>query len=171
LTGNYYGTVNKWFAPLLLANLNAYVLDYSARQKVQGQHLNFYIVEQLPLVPAESFSRHFGAKTAEQIIREDVVRLTYTSKDMAGFARDQGYTGRPFQWDEEDRLRRRARLDALFFHLYGLDREAADYVLGTFPIVKREEEARYNGRYRSRDLILGYMAALAAARPDAEVAG
>ena len=38
-------------APLVLANLNALVLDYVARQKVQGQHLNLYIVEQLPVVP------------------------------------------------------------------------------------------------------------------------
>ena len=98
--------------------------------------------------------------------------MSYTAHDMASFARDQGYDGPPFQWDEEDRLRRRrARLDALFFHLYGLDRDAADYVLGTFPIVKREEEQRWGGRFRSRDLILGYMAALAAGAPDAEVAG
>ncbi|HEY6432006.1 MAG TPA: hypothetical protein VIZ17_08480 [Acetobacteraceae bacterium] len=68
-------------------------------------------------------------------------------------------------------MRRRARLDALFFHLYGLDRDAADYVLGTFPIVQREERARYDGRFRSRDLILGYMAALAAGHPDAGVEG
>ena len=43
-------------------------------------------------------------------------------------------------------------------------------MLGTFPIVRREEEARW-GRFRSRDLILGYMAALAAGAPDAAVAG
>ena len=49
--------------------------------------------------------------------------------------------------------------DALFFHLYGIDRDTADYILGTFPIVRREEEQRYGGRFRSRDLILGYMAA------------
>jgi len=64
---------------------------------------------------------------------------------MAPFARDQAYDGPPFRWDEEDRLRRRARLDAVFFHLYGLDREAADYILGTFPIIRREEEQRYAG--------------------------
>jgi hypothetical protein len=69
-----------------------------------------------------------------------VLHLSYTADDMGAFARDQGYDRPPFRWDEEDRLRRRARLDALFFHLYGLDREAADYVLGTFPIVSREED-------------------------------
>jgi hypothetical protein len=72
---------------------------------------------------------------------------------------------------EEDRLRRRARLDAVFFHLYSLDRNAAEYILGTFPIVRREEEQRWNGRFRSRDLILGYMNALAAGAPDAPVDG
>jgi hypothetical protein len=81
---------------------------------------------------------------------------------MTAFARDQGYEGAPFAWQDDDRLRRRARLDAIFFHLYGLERDAVQYVLWTFPIVQREEEERYNGRFRSRELILGYMAALAA---------
>jgi hypothetical protein len=154
---------------LLLANLNAIALDYVVRQKMQATTLNLYIVEQLPFVPGENFARRFGAKTAEEIIREDVLRLTYTAHDMKGFAADLGHAGPPFAWDEEDRLRRRARLDALFFHLYGLDRDDAEYVLSTFPIVAREETGRF-GRFRSRDLILGFMAALAAGKPDAEIA-
>jgi hypothetical protein len=157
--------------PIILGNFNSFIFDFVARQKIQGNHLNFYIVEQLPIVPAEGYDRRFGTKTAEEIVRDDVLHLTYTAHDMSAFARDQGYDGPPFVWDEEDRLRRRARLDALFFHLYGLERETAEYVLSTFPIVRREEEARYAGRFRSRDLILGYMAALAAGAPDAQVAG
>jgi hypothetical protein len=159
------------FAPLMSANLASIVLDYIARQKVHGTSINRYIFEQLPVVPPGAFTRPFGPRTAEDIIREDVLHLTYTAHDMEPFARDQGYDGPPFQWDEEDRLRRRARLDAVFFHLYGLDRDEAGYVLSTFPIVKREEEARFQGRFRSRDLILAYMAALAAGAPDANVAG
>ena len=161
----------KALFPLMLANLNAFVLDYVARQKVQGQHLNAYILEQLPIIPPDAYARPFGPRTAEDIIREDVLHLTYTAHDMAPFARDQGYAGPPFAWDEEDRLRRRARLDAVFFHLYGVNRDDAEYILSTFPIVKREEERRYAGRFRSRDLILAYMNALAAGAPDARVAG
>ena len=35
-------------AAILLANFNAVPFDYVARQKIQGQHLNWFIVEQLP---------------------------------------------------------------------------------------------------------------------------
>ena len=162
-------------APLVLSNLNATPLDYVARQKVQGQHLNWYIVEQLPVVPPERYeSVRFGPKTAAEIVRDAVLELTYTAHDMAPFARDLGYVDEagavkpPFRWDEERRLRLRARLDAVFFHLYGVtDRDDVRYVYSTFPIVERQETRDY-GRYRSRDLCLAYLNALAAGRPDAE---
>jgi predicted small lipoprotein YifL len=160
----------RLFAPLLVANLNALVLDFVARQKVQATNLNLYILEQLPVVPLSGLARRFGTKTAEQIVRDDVLALTYTAHDLAAFAADTGHTGPPFRWNAEDRLRRRARLDALFFHLYGLNAGDADYVMGTFPIVRQQEEATY-GRFRTRELVLNYMAALAAGNPDANVAG
>jgi hypothetical protein len=42
------------------------------------------------------------------------------------------------------------------------------YIYSTFPIVEREEMAAY-GRYRSCDLCLANMSALAAGDPDAEI--
>ena len=98
-----------------------------------------------------------------------VLRLTYTAHDMTPFARDLEYDGPPFTWDEKERRHLRARLDALYFHLYGLDREDADYVLSTFPIVRREDEAAF-GSYRTRDLVLAYMNALAAGDTETDVA-
>ena len=50
----------KRFAPLLLANLNSLAFDFVARQKVQGQHLNWYIVEQLPVIAPERFEASIG---------------------------------------------------------------------------------------------------------------
>ena len=160
---------------LLAANLNATIFDFVARQKVQGQTLNLFIVEQLPVVPPEHYEAvRFGSKTAAEIVREAVLELTYTANDMAPFARDLGhvaYTGAvrpPFPWDEERRLRLRAKLDAIFFQLYGVtDRDDVRYVYSTFPIVERQETEAYGG-YRSRDLCLAYLNALAAGRPDAE---
>ena len=160
---------------LLAGNLNATVFDFVTRQKVQGQTLNLFIVEQLPVVPPERYERvRFGPKTAAEIVREAVLELTYTANDMAPFARDLGYVDEagavkpPFRWDEERRLRLRAKLDAVFFHLYGVtDRDDVRYVYSTFPIVERQETSKY-GRFRSRDLCLAYLNALSAGRPDAE---
>ena len=98
-----------------------------------------------------------------------MLRLTYTAHDMAPFARDLGYHGPPFVWNQEERRHLRARLDALYFHLYGLSREDASYVLDTFPIVRKQDEAAF-GRYRTRDLILAYMNALAAGDTETVVA-
>ncbi len=161
----------KASTPLLVGNLGALVLDYVARNKVQSTHLNSYILEQLPLVPRDGFTRRFGPLSAEQIVRREVLALSYTAHDLTPFARDQGYNGEPFAWDEEDRLRRRALLDAVFMLLYGLDREAAGYVLNTFLIVRRQEEERPGKRYRTRDLVLRYMAALEAGNPDVKMEG
>ena len=47
----------------------------------------------------------------------------------------------------------RAELDAAIFHLYGVSREDTDYILDTFPIVRRKDEAQY-GEYRTKRLIL-----------------
>ena len=66
-----------------------------------------------------------------------------------------------FAWDEEERRHLRARLDALYFILYGLSRDDAAYVMETFPIVRREDEAAF-GSFRTRDLVLAYMNALSA---------
>ena len=83
----------------------------------------------------------------------------------------------PFVFEAGDRLRRRARLDALYFMLYfpsaspaelAALRETADYIYSTFPIVEREERAAH-GRYLSRDLCLAFINALAAGDPDAPI--
>ena len=94
----------------------------------------------------------------------------HTPHDMTHFARDLGYGAPPFTSDEEERRHLRARLDALYFHLDGLDRDDARYVLDTSPIVRREDEAQFDGRYRTKELILAYTNALAAGDPATLVA-
>ena len=124
---------NGLAAACLGANLNAIPLDFLARQKVQATNLNWFIVEQLPVIAPNDYDRPFGNTTARDLVRDHVLRLTYTARDMARFACDLGYVGPPFTWNPEQRRHLRARLDALYFHLYGLSREDAAYVLDTFP--------------------------------------
>ena len=156
-------------ACLVIANLNSHCFDYVTRHKLPGTNLSWFIVEQLPVIAPTDYDRPFGSTTARDLVRDHVLRLTYTAHDMQPFARDLGYDGQPFVWDEEERCHLRARLDALYFHLYGLTKEDAEYVLDTFPIVRKEDEAAF-GRYRTRDLILAYMNALSAGDPEIQVA-
>lgn len=172
------------WAPLVLGNLNAVILDYLARQKVHGNHLAWYLLEQLPVVPPVAYERTFGSKSAGDIVRETVLELSYTAHDLAPFARDMGHVDAdgevlpPFVWDEDRRLVLRAKLDALYFILYGVfdptdpvqSRDDIRYIYSTFPIVERGEIARW-GSYRSRDLTLAWINALMAGEPDAGIAG
>jgi len=64
--------------------------------------------------------------------------------------------------DEERRFLIRTELDALFFRLYGIERDDVDYIMDTFPIVKRKDVAKY-GSYRTKETILAFYDRMAAA--------
>jgi hypothetical protein len=102
-------------APLLLANLNARVLDWLARGKLQGQNLNLYILEQLPVIPPDAY----GPEDVRQVYRA-LKQLCHTSHDMDGLARDLGHPGPPVGWSRARRREAENRLDRLYERLYRL---------------------------------------------------
>ncbi|CAL9379165.1 hypothetical protein SUDANB1_01029 [Streptomyces sp. enrichment culture] len=143
-------------APFLYAQLSSFAFDYVARQKLGGVNLNFFIFAQLPTLLPSHAARH------AIFVYPRTLELIYTAYDIRSFALDMGDTGAPFRWNEGRRETIRAELDALFFHLYGISREDADYILDTFPIVRRKDEAKY-GSYRTKELILAEYDRMAAA--------
>ena len=94
-----------------------------------------------------------------------MLELTYTAWDLEPFAADCGYHGPPFLWDEDRRFVLRAELDAAFFHLYGLGRDEAAYILNTFAVLSGRER-RIHGGFRTGQAVLSFYDAfaLAAAR-------
>jgi len=154
---------------LLSANLSSYVFDYAVRQKISNVNLNFFIVKQIPVPPPETYDAPAAwepGTTLSDWISSRVLELTYTAWDLAPFARDLGYDGPPFTWDPERRFRLRSELDAAFFHLYGIAREDVEYIMDTFPIVKRKDEAAH-GEYRTKRVILEIYDHMSAATPEA----
>lgn len=81
------------------------------------------------------------------------------------FARDRGYDGPPYKWDEERRAQLRAELDSFYARAYGLTRDelryildpadvkGADYPSETFRVLNTKEIRRY-GEYRTARLVL-----------------
>ncbi|MCP4535873.1 MAG: N-6 DNA methylase [Chloroflexi bacterium] len=163
-------------AAVLLANTNSFCLDFVLRQTLGGANFNFYILKQLPVLSPDRY-----ALDSLDFIVPRVIELTYTAWDLQAFAQDildevgpetwarwfkdapihtspppewaTTSTPAPFIWDEERRAVLRAELDGLYAHLYGLTREELDYILDTFPIVRRKDEAKY-GEYRTKRMVL-----------------
>lgn len=140
----------------LAAVLQSLVLDFIARQKLGSTTMNFFIVEQLPVISPQQvqagtpWSRELEV---HQWLRSRIVELVYTSWDMRDLAVHEGWTGGPFPFESSRRSYLRAEVDAAFFHLYGIERDDVDYMMETFPIVKRKDVAEH-GEYRTKRLIL-----------------
>ena len=158
------------WVPLLVGNLSSFVTDFVARRKLQGTNMSYYILEQLPVIARADYDCRFGDTTAADLVRDHVLRLCYTAYDLQPFAQAQGYDGEPYEWKLEERRHLRARLDALYFILYGLDRDSAAYVMDSFPITRRNDERVHDGVYVTKELILHYMSALEAGDTERVVA-
>ena len=140
--------------------MSSLTLDFVARHKVGGTNLNFFISEQLPVLPPYAFSDFDIA-----FIVPRVLELNYTSWSMQPFARDLDYDGPPFAWDEDRRAVLRAELDARIARLYGLTKDELRYILDpasthgddypseTFRVLKKNELNRFK-EYRTQRLVL-----------------
>ncbi|WP_298207523.1 N-6 DNA methylase [Ferrimicrobium sp.] len=145
-------------AACLVANLSSFALDTIARMKVGGSNLNFYIMNQLPVLPPEVFDQRvfWGANSNQSLakwIATRVLELTYTAWDLKPWAEELGYSGDPFIWNAGRRTQLRAELDACFFNLYGYSRDQVDRAMESFPIIKGHDEHEF-GEYRTKRLIL-----------------
>jgi hypothetical protein len=159
----------------LVAALTAFVVDYAARQKMGGT-MKFHVFKQLPVLPPSIYTLaklwSGEINTLQEWLSTRVLELAYTAWDLEPFAQDCGWSGPPFLWDNERRFLLRCELDAAFFHLYlGSEsewrqqpatltkyfpaaRDAVSYIMDTFPILKRRDEERSNGEYRTKRVIL-----------------
>jgi hypothetical protein len=145
-------------AAALVASVGSFALDAIARLKVGGSNLNFFIMNQLPVLPPEAFGDRVPweadrSETLAQWIASRVLELTYTAWDLRPWAKELGYHGEPFSWDELRRAQLRAELDACFFHLYGYSRDQVEHAMESFPIIKRRDEKQF-GEYRTKRQIL-----------------
>ena len=149
----------------LAAAINSLPFDFVTRQKLSGMHLQFSVFKQLPLPTPDIISAPCPWDTMESLgnwILPYVLELTYMSGDMAPLAGAIGDRGAAFRWHDGRRALMRAEVDAAFFHLFGLERIDVDYILDTFPIVQRKDEAAF-GEYRTKRLILESYDAMAEA--------
>ncbi len=165
--------------PLNLLNMasctSSFIFDYITRQKMGGSNMNYFIIKQLPVLQKEIFDTIClwdKTKTVKEWLLGRVLELIYTSWDLYDYSKQCGHDNPPFEWNKERRYKIRAELDAAYFYLYlgtqndwnrtgtkrlfecfPTPREALEYVMDTFRIVKEKEEKEF-GKYRTKELIL-----------------
>jgi hypothetical protein len=125
----------------LLANLNAIVLDYVARQKIGNVNLNFFLIEQFPMFSPDFYEEKCPwdkKQKLEKWISERVLKLTCTSNDMIPLAEAAGFEEKIHKWKMDNRNKLMAELDAAYFILYGIKREDVEYILSTFQGIQKE---------------------------------
>ena len=162
----------------LLASLNSLSVDYVTRQKVGGMHINQPLIRQLAVLPPSAYGTTFIDRSFIEFIEPRVLELVYTANDITPIARDCGYEGPPFSWNEDRRFQIRAELDAAFLHAYlgssdhwqpalnesreelinlrdhfPTPKDAAEHILNSFPLVREKDEKTY-GHYRTGETIL-----------------
>ena len=145
---------------IILSTLNSVVVDYTIRNKLSQPSIPQGTIYQLPVLPPS-----FYTAVDLAFIIPRVLELSYTSYSVAPFARDLGYDGPPFKWDEDRRAQLRAELDAFYARAYGLTRDELRYILDpaavkgpdypseTFSVLKTNEIRRF-GEYRTARLVL-----------------
>lgn len=134
---------------LLAAYLCSFALDFVARFAVGGTHLTYFIAKQLPVLPPDAYEQiaPWADRPVGGWIGARARELFHTSTSVP--APD----GSVYRWDTARRFLLRCELDAAFFRLYGVSPEDLEYVMDTFPIVKRKDEAQH-GEYRTKRVIL-----------------
>jgi hypothetical protein len=155
----FFNSIDARHVAALLGSLCSLAIDFVARHKVGGTHLNFFIYKQLPVLRPQSFL----AADLDFIVPR-VAELTAVSAAMQPWANDLGWD-QPAHFDPDRRALLRSELDAWYAHMYGLTRDELRYVLDpadvlgedypseTFRVLKKNEMAKY-GEYRTARLVL-----------------
>lgn len=141
-----------------IANADSLIVDYCAKFKIGGNHMNMFVTKQLPILPPSAYH-----EAALSFIVPRVMALTYTATDMTEWAKalwkdsslkmrlkmlqlnnkenegitDENFVDRefsesflpPYIFDDAKRAVLRAELDAYYARLYGLTRTELQYIL------------------------------------------
>ena len=139
---------------LFTSFFTSFAFDFVLRQSIGGASLNLYILKQLPMpTPEEIRSKQITigdhTESLESFLVEHSLHLTWTSHSLDPLGETVGSDEGPFIWDEDDRRRRRAKIDAAIAHTYDLSKEQFEYILDSFNILKKREINEL-GKYRRK---------------------
>jgi len=145
--------------------LSSFVIDFIMRKKV-STNLNMFYLYQLPVI------RQIQDGLVLNLLLDKTVKLLRIKKDYSilwddvkntekngnGTDSESSVESGALGWTKDgrdigDRAQLRAEIDALVAHLYRLTEDEFSYILDTFPVLKKNEEAAFR-EFRSKRMCL-----------------
>ncbi|TBH10157.1 Eco57I restriction-modification methylase domain-containing protein [Rhizobium leguminosarum] len=145
------------------AILSSLVVDYAARQK--SSRMTFFIVEQLPMLKRSKLleAPAWLAEEVREWLNKRAFELFYTNWELKSLATSIGSDLPPFRWEQSRRRTLQAEIDAAIMHLYGLEKEQAEWILDSFTVLRKYEERDYDG-FLTKQLVLAAYDAMTEAK-------
>jgi N-6 DNA Methylase len=152
----------SWAYVPFLALANSFPMDWLARSRLSSPTMSYTLLDSLPI------ARLPLVDDRTQRLAPLVLSLMCTGQAMTGFWNlmtqfgwttplPEGVIPASALLDSEGRDYARAEIDAVVAKLvYGLSRYELDFILDTFVVLKRREEKKYNGEFRTKRLVLDW---------------
>ena len=125
----------------------SFACDFVARQKIGGTSFKYFTMRQIPVLAPNQLQKPTpwkGEGSCASWIRSRALKLHPFSE--SGVENSQALQA-------HDKFELQAELHAAMFHLYGIQRDDVDYIMETFPIVKKKDLKEF-GTYRTKERIL-----------------
>ena len=133
----------------------SFTFEFALRQSLGGAHITLYILKQLPMPTPDSLQDYQVTLGKDQyrvseLFQEYGQRLTWTSHTLDGLGGDLTSSQGPYIWNQEERERLRAEVDAIVAQIYGLSQNEFEYLLDSYNILK-EQEIKEHNRFRTKE--------------------
>jgi hypothetical protein len=127
--------------------------------------MTFFVIEQIPIIDVSTLTEPMPllGSTPKSWLLDRVLELCYTNLVLSQFAADLGRDHPPFRWQPDRRILLQAEIDALVLHLYRLNRTQAEWLLDSFTVLRKYEEADH-GEFRTKRVVLEVYDQISAAK-------
>ncbi|HEY9712838.1 MAG TPA: hypothetical protein V6C72_05175, partial [Chroococcales cyanobacterium] len=120
----------------LAAVLNSFVFDFILRMRMAGNNLNYFVLEDCRVPSLDAITRHEGLIDEIATLCLAHERFAPALLQMCGPGQRRNahmgapqFHGLPDSGDDGQYLKRRAAIDAVLTHIYGLERDDLHYIL------------------------------------------
>jgi hypothetical protein len=149
----------------VLAWMNSILVEFFLRQRMQGLHLTWHLLGQVPLpsaAHAQSVCLWDSRTTIAHWIASRVAELSVTAWPLRAFSRELGTGDLAFKYSPARRLTMRDEIEAALFVIAGIPLESVEFTLDSLEKLRARDQ-QHHGTYRTKRSVVEIYTAMAQA--------